>query len=415
MADDEEARLEFRSYPDNAWYSVRIMIEGDYADILRIKYCNFPDDNDSIFRAAEFKDEDHFKDFASRFRPISSQLQDSECSQVVQGLLVCASHHFNADDIRFYDAVVEEVDHCEHSFANGEEECLCTFILSWLHGPVAGYITAERLEQICRVQHRDEIDTVVASFLSKVKAKLKTGSCRSNRQVTTGVAHNYHGQPPIMKISHNLSFSHHLKQETKFTKWFLSDTLSSKWAIGRPCEKKGQDIDFGGVKNYLIFVDNIEKDLTHTEIMEFIKKKVSITSQAFLFPSLSSDICTRGCILLDTQSHFEKLCNFLNNPDHIIVSLSGRPWVMTETMKVNDSLRASILSLSLLSQKRKGNNGSRDELKVVYSGSVEYRLAKHLSNLYKDLSDQQKRLQKRLIVEEGKIWQHYNPKLRIKS
>ncbi|KAF4359296.1 hypothetical protein F8388_021848 [Cannabis sativa] len=320
MADDEEARLEFRSYPDNAWYSVRIMIEGDYADILRIKYSNFPDDNDSIFRAAEFKDEDHFKDFASRFRPISSQLQDSECSQVVQGLLVCASHHFNADDIRFYDAVVEEVDHCEHSFANGEEECLCTFILSWLHGPVAGYITAERLEQICRVQHRDEIDTVVASFLSKVKAKLKTGSCRSNRQ------------------------------ETKFTKWFLSDTLSSKWAIGRPCEKKGQDIDFGGVKNYLIFVDNIEKDLTHTEIMEFIKKKVSITSQAFLFPSLSSDICTRGCILLDTQSHFEKLCNFLNNPDHIIVSLSGRPWVMTETMKVNDSLRASILSLSLLSQ-----------------------------------------------------------------
>ncbi|KAF4349677.1 uncharacterized protein LOC115717198 [Cannabis sativa] len=399
MADVEDARLEFRSYPDDAWYTVRVLVEGDYSDVLRIKYCNFPDDGDSIFRTAEFKDQDHFKDFASRFRPVSSQLQDSECSLVARGLLVSASHHFKTDDIRFYDAIVEEVDHCEHSFANGEEECLCSFILSWLHGPLAGYITAERLEQICRVHHRDEIDSVVASFLSKVKAKLKTGSCRSNHQVTRGVTHNNHGEPPMMKISHNLSFSHHLKQETKFTKWILSDTLLSKWAIGRPCEKTGQDIDIGGVKNYLIFVDNIDKDLTHIEIMEFIKEKVSVASQAFLFPSLSSDVCTRVCIMLDTQSHFEKLCNFLSNPDHIIVSLSGRPWVMTETMKVNDSLRASILSLSLLSQERKRNNGSRDELKVVHSGSDEYRLAKHLSNLYKDLSNQEKRLQKRLIVE----------------
>ncbi|XP_062107119.1 uncharacterized protein LOC133818340 [Humulus lupulus] len=412
MVDDEEARLEFRSYPDDAWYSVRVLVEGDSGDVLRIKYCNFPDDNDNVFRAGEFRDIKHLSDFASRFRPVSSQLQDSECSQVVQGLLVCASHHFRTDDIRFYDAIVEGVGHCEHSFANREEECLCTFVLSWLHGPVAGHMTAERLEQICRVQLRKEIDPVVASFLNKVKEKLKTGSCR---QVTTGVTHNDHGEAPMLKISHKLSFSHHLEQGTKCTEWFLSDTLSSNWAIGRPHEKNGQDMDFGGVGNYFVFIENLDKDLSRTAIMEFIEKKVSVTSQAFVFPSLSSDICTRGCILLDNQRNYEKLCNFLEDPDHIIVSSSGRPWVITETMRVPDTLRASVQSLSLVSQKRKRNTGSSDELKVVRSGSDEYRLAKHLRDLYKEFSNHQKRLQKRLIVEEGKIWQQHNAKLRIKS
>ena len=70
-------------------------------------------------------------------------------------------------------------------------------------------MTAERLEQICRVQLRKEIDPIVVSFLNKVMKKLKTGSCR---QVTTGVTHNDHGEAPMLKISHKLSFSHHLKQ-----------------------------------------------------------------------------------------------------------------------------------------------------------------------------------------------------------
>ena len=54
----------------------------------------------------------------------------------------------------------------------------------------------------------------------------------------------------------------------------------------------------------------------------------------------------------------------------------------------------------------KTKNGSG--LKVVRRGTNEYGRAKQLSHVFKEFSDHQHRLQKRLIVEEGKIWQKYN-------
>lgn len=104
------------------------------------------------------------------------------------------------------------MDHCEHSFANGEEECLCTFILSWLHGPNAGNITAENIGHICKVQVTEEIHPVVASFLKTVREKLVVASSNSNSEVTTAITHNDHGEVPPLRIGHKLSFSHHLKQ-----------------------------------------------------------------------------------------------------------------------------------------------------------------------------------------------------------
>ncbi|PON44254.1 SAWADEE domain containing protein [Parasponia andersonii] len=413
--DGEPSRLEFRSYTDDAWYSVRAVTEGVSGDVLRIKYCGFADENDSVFRANDFSDLKHMMDFASRFRPVSVQLQDSECSKVDDGLLVCASHYFMADDLRFYDALVEGVDRCEHSFENGEEECLCTFILSWLHGPNAGNVTAENIGHICRVQFSEEIDPVVASFLKTAREKLSIASCDSSSEVTTGITHNDHGEVPTLKIGQKLSFSHHLKQEKKCTKWFLSDTLPSKsGAVGYPCEKTGQEMDFGGGGNYyLILIENLEKGLTPLAIMEFLRTKVPVTCQALIFPCLSSDFFMRGSILLDSKRKFEMVCNFLENPDQIIASSSGRPWVITEKMMVHSSLRASIEILSLVSQK--GDVGSSNELKVVRSGTDEYKVAKELSNMYQEFSNHLKRLQKRLIVEEGNVWQQYNAKRRIKS
>lgn len=101
------------------------------------------------------------------------------------------------------------MDRCEHSVAKGDEQCLCTFVLSWLHGPNAGKITAEKLDQICRVQISEEIDPVVASFLKIAREKIAIASCNTNG---TGVTQNDNGEVPILKIGHKLCFSHHLKQ-----------------------------------------------------------------------------------------------------------------------------------------------------------------------------------------------------------
>lgn len=92
-----------------------------------------------------------------------------------------------------------------------------------------------------------------------------------------------------------------------------------------PCEMSEQDKDIGGAGNYyLIFIENLEKDLSPVSIMEFVHEEVSIPCQAIVCRSLSSELCTRGNILLDGKKNFEKLCEFLDSPDRIIVSSRGR-------------------------------------------------------------------------------------------
>lgn len=114
MADKKDLEpfsLEFKSPADDAWYNVFVLPEKDY-NILRIKYCDFPDENDNVFDANSFNTLNELEDFADRFRPESHQLQDSECFLVHRGMVVCASYSFRDDDLRFYDAVIDEVCVC---------------------------------------------------------------------------------------------------------------------------------------------------------------------------------------------------------------------------------------------------------------------------------------------------------------
>lgn len=74
----------------------------------------------------------------------------------------------------------------------------------------------------------------------------------------------------------------------------------------------------------MIVVDNLEKDLTPSAMMEFISKEVLVSSQAFILPSLSSEFFTRGNILLDSKRDFMKLCDYLESSDSAIVSSRGR-------------------------------------------------------------------------------------------
>ncbi|KAK1565506.1 hypothetical protein Q3G72_028238 [Acer saccharum] len=104
---DDDKELEFRSYVDNAWYSVRVAFDGRAGKLI-VRYCNFLNDNDSVYEAGNFFTFEELDDFASRFCPVSVQLQDSECRDVIiDELLICASHAFTYNDVLFYDAVVE--------------------------------------------------------------------------------------------------------------------------------------------------------------------------------------------------------------------------------------------------------------------------------------------------------------------
>lgn len=101
--------LEFRSCVDDAWYHVQIETEGDGRDRLRIKFIGFSDDHDEVYDAKDltsFRDVDEFR---SKFRPLSIQVQDSECSKLAKATLVCAAVSISPNDCRFYDAVVDRV------------------------------------------------------------------------------------------------------------------------------------------------------------------------------------------------------------------------------------------------------------------------------------------------------------------
>ncbi|KAM1919763.1 hypothetical protein ACFX15_023665 [Malus domestica] len=365
--------MEFRSYKDDAWYDVRIETEGGNGCgggrlRLRIKFLGFHDDQDEFADANNFWSVSDVAELRSRFRSMSAQLQDSECSQVNRGMIVCAAHSALPDDRRFYDAVVDDVVHSKHVFVNGEEQCTCTFILSWQHGPFARTLTAEALEHICRVQPPvadDELNPLLISFLNLARKRIEaTGFSDSN------------------------------------------ETRPSRLSSGHV---KGHDVDIGGVP-HMIIIDNLEKGLSPSTIMEFIHQQLSISCQAFVSPSKLLEIYARGGILLHSKANFDKLLVFLENPDHIIISSGGRPWFVTEKLPLHGSLKAVTETFALASQKvLQSRTGTCNDLKVVVSGTKEYEQAKQLRDLFKQFAKHQCMLQQRLVIEEGRILQLSDP------
>ncbi|KAK3184560.1 hypothetical protein Dsin_031846 [Dipteronia sinensis] len=396
--DDEE--LEFRSYVDDAWYSVRVAFDGRAGKLI-VRYCNFPDENDSVYETGKFFNFEELDELASRFRPVSVQLQDSECREVIAyGLLVCASHAFTDNDVLFYDAIVEQVNHKQHSFADGEEECLCSFMLVWQHGPNTNSLTEKKIESICIVQPIENLNPNIASFIKMAKEKIKTYAHKSS-SVSDAIGTNC-SEVDVQS----------LKQATKCVKHSVSG-ISPCEEVERSCnllKRNREDVDFGGVGNYYtILLENVEKELSPSTIIEFIHGQTSITVQAYVLPSLSSECYTRGVILLDFQKDLEDLCAFLNNPDHFIVSSKGRPWVVAKNFSRHDIFRASSIGTPMFTSQdvqRKlpnGNFGNGNELRVVRSGTEEYKTAKELRDLLVEFTSHQERLHKSLAFEERKI------------
>ncbi|KAL6183749.1 hypothetical protein ACLB2K_045160 [Fragaria x ananassa] len=138
-------------------------------------------------------------------------------------------------------------------------------------------------------------------------------------------------------------------RDTSFSGRPSSHSWSRKEMICSPSEKTEHDMDIGGTP-YMLLVENLEKGISPFSIMEFIHQQVTISCQASVWPSKLSEAYTRGTIVVDSKSNLDKLSNFLENPDHLIISSKGRPWVMTEKSALHETARASIRSFMLMSQ-----------------------------------------------------------------
>ncbi|XP_050370664.1 uncharacterized protein LOC126788692 [Argentina anserina] len=413
--------LEFQSHRDDAWYEATLLTEpaGDEPR-LRIKFDNFSDSHDELVNVKDLKSLKDVEAFKSRVRRVSPQLQDHECSNVHKGFLVCAAHSV-AHDRRFFDGVVHAVVRKEHRIVKGEELCSCKFMVEWTNGPDVGIQTSLAVGNICRVLNEEVMSPVLSSFLNRAKEKIEGGFSNSTAvsvekggcdSGSSGISRRFKA-PSARRLNKDTPARRYVaalagwsstapRQESADNLQELQQKKNQEEVIDNPSERTGLEMDIEGLPHVLC-VENLEKGILPVTIERFIYEQVSVLCKAFVMPSKPSESYTRGLIILDNKMDLEKLSNFLENPDRIIVSSRGRPWIVPEHV-LDDTLRAMTQDFRPTSQTIKENNASvSKELKVVISGSREYQKAEMLKKLIKDFVDHQCRLHKRLLYDEAKI------------
>ncbi|KAJ4827258.1 hypothetical protein Tsubulata_028890 [Turnera subulata] len=406
--------VEFRNPEDDAWYSVRTVLDGDK---LFVKYQSFTDEDDYVVSPAKFRTREELLTFHHRFRRVSSQVQDSECSSLAPNALLCVSHSFAPSANQFYDALLDEVKHNNHTFEGGEERCTCEFTVLWTHGPGEGTLMNKRVENLCLVVTNPCLDPKVASFLEICQVKLGIPALDQNLSILDK-GFDDAGSPPRPKRTTLFAKRFGLKR-SKFARRSSPGELVPPQEAEDPDgshENSGEeDSDIGGGGGlFVLLIENLEKDLSPSAMEEFIHSQTSIVVQTYLYPSLASETYAKGAVILDCQRNLEKLRQFLDSPNHIIISQKGRPWVVSEELSGSECspfvgpIRALIFKCQArFAEKKLPLKGirMREELKLVRSESEEYAAAKELRDLFVEFAEHLQKLHKRLAMEEEKILQ----------
>ncbi|XP_019194067.1 PREDICTED: uncharacterized protein LOC109188036 isoform X7 [Ipomoea nil] len=392
-----ERVLEYRARDDDAWYSVHVAVKGD---TLTIQFQGLQETDK--FVASNFESEEDIDGVVQRFREVSPQLQDNECGRVTEGSLVCAACHDSyRDDMRYYDALVEAVHRKKHSLVNGQEECLCEFVLSWTHGPKEGLFTIAGVASICTIKDDCQVDQQIASFSKLAKDKLQVSSRKS-----TAIPRN---KVSALKGSVLAKGGSHLSIDQKDIQngWKLDDGKGeTKRTMSNHDANQDQDKDLGGetLNSHFILIGNLERTLSPSSIREFIYRHTFISPQAYILLSSSTPFA-RAVIVLDCKKQHEKVYRFLDNPDHFVVSMRGRPWVVIESVSKHGMHRTSLGSVVRKIQEKHDDIYLDNELMVVRSGTEAYKCAQQLRDLFMELHNHEKQLYRRFVEEEMRILQ----------
>lgn len=467
--------LEFRNAADDdAWYSVNLVLQGE---TLVIKYREFPADPDEEFHAGDVTTAEEIAALRKRFRSLSKQLEASDCRVVDEGMRVCALRVFAEDDHRYYDAIVEAVKHDEHTIVNEVENCSCSFVLSWLHGPEAGTLTSARVEDLCPVRSCAQLDPRLACFLEIAKWKhgitsrcskflREGGNCNQESPVSSPERRHLCAtkkSDSAMKIQTeslddegdfafernedvDLGGGDRIFPDLKRSNGnylLLVDKVEDVTYIGPKrresssialedkesslrdeedgrhsgaMERLVEDVSYmdleqeGQIKinavhrnaRYFVLVENLEKHVSPSTIVDFVRDATSVEVEAFVFLSLSSEPYTRGALVVNTLEELERLCSFMDKKDQMIISSKGRPWILP-TSSGTDWVIPSFWCLEPdVKNTRLHSTGT--QLRIVKLGSDEYSKAERLRELFLEFTKHQEQLFKRLALEEDNIF-----------
>ncbi|KAL8519802.1 hypothetical protein ACS0TY_010659 [Phlomoides rotata] len=395
--------LEYRAGEDDAWYNVYAVLDAD-AHTLTVKYMCSPKRYKIVLSAAGFETEAQVEELVARFRPVSQQVQDHQCGTLSVGTTVCASHGIGDYDLRFFDAVIEAVSRQAHSYSDGEEECLCTFLLFWKHGRGHGTITSAKIASICIIKPAIGIDYRISAFAKMAKEKIKSSKCISaSVSLDSTSIDNCH-----VFVEKKSGSCRNKPQEIKSQMRRSEDSENNNYN-----QWTSQDEDMGpkhcttdGLAtyddHYSILLSNLEKDITPSAIKNFIYKQTAILPEAYVFPRLLSDPFARGAIVVDCQKKVQIIYEFLGSPNHLVVSSRGRPWVVTEKA---GTFGSNILNLIPIAPGQITHKITCEELKVVRTGTESYKRAKQLRDLFVEYMNHESKLCKNLAFEEKRILQ----------
>uniref|UniRef100_A0A7N0TEI9 SAWADEE domain-containing protein n=1 Tax=Kalanchoe fedtschenkoi TaxID=63787 RepID=A0A7N0TEI9_KALFE len=315
-----EEPLEYRS-SDEAWYDVDFSLDGDR---LTIKYRSLSSTFDEVYEPGKFESADDVNAFRHRFRPSSLQAQDTDCRRIVLGMKVCGACCFDDGDLHYYDAFVQGVDHKEHSFENGEEQCSYSFTLKWQNGPKVGMIMTTGIGSVCFLQD-GPLDRILVDFI-RMSRKAVMNSSRQSRVVSTPISQTPDKEP-----------SKRMRQEALSRQQITSEQLKDHGTY-LDTRAAGVASNVQGRCHYMVAIENMEKDLSASTVLEFIHKETTISPEAHIFPSLKTDLFTRGILKVHSERDFRVLLEFLENPHHIVVSSHKRNIGMTREEIVNSKL-----------------------------------------------------------------------------
>ncbi|KAM7273127.1 hypothetical protein ACFE04_027791 [Oxalis oulophora] len=235
----------------------------------------------------------------------------------------------------------------EHTFVNGEEVCQCEFLLVWKHGPCAGNLVEKKVQHICLIQDCDEYDSALYSFLKQATENIRRASSMSSPANAKLFSRNH---IKIKRANNSPTNMQKLASEPHMFKRFKCARRSVP-SKGHVPETIRQDRDIGGSSLcYTVFVDNLKKDLYPSTITEFINKQIGVTADVYIFPILLSETFARCSIMLDCAKKLDAVYELSENPNHIITSSKGKPWVVVEKRTERKINRLPFRSLMLPNQ-----------------------------------------------------------------
>ncbi|KAJ1696675.1 hypothetical protein LUZ63_005187 [Rhynchospora breviuscula] len=386
--------FDFRCPNDDAWYSVRLHKADE--GVLRVMYLNFLEEEDDWYFSDQFESSDQIEELHKRFRRPAEQLQDSQCDQVTVGMVVLACHTFSNGELLFYDAVVDSISRSKHrsNYASEEQVCTCNFHVTWRHGPEGGKRTTVRAEDICLIQDSPVDDLSLKDFIASARKSLeeRTGSLASQGNITSlNPAASSHGaspHPPNMPEFVDVNTSDGSQDHEEVGQSYEASKPQNKCGGKAPTESAPKGSTNVQRECFFFWVDNLDEDIEPPEVVKFLQRELSVSSQVVLFPNLFLDNTRSGAIYVEAKEHANRVLKLLNS-DKLVVSLKGRPWVTNRKC-------CGILHCPMPWQEMNLDNENQDDvtqIRVLRPGSEGYEDARKMHAIFKAHCDRIEDLQ----------------------